>query len=60
MQLFYRGVTYEFVPCTVETVETSTTARFLGVNYRIRRPVNGLTVSPNSTVRYRGIPYIRG
>ncbi|HBB32391.1 MAG TPA: DUF4278 domain-containing protein [Cyanobacteria bacterium UBA8803] len=58
MQLSYRGAFYEHIPHTVETVETSLNARFMGVNYRVRRPVNLSPQKPNLTLRYRGIPCI--
>lgn len=58
MQLSYRGVPYEYIPYTVETVETPTKARFLGVNYTVRRPAIVPVFSPSLAVRYRGIDYI--
>ncbi|MBD0344491.1 MAG: DUF4278 domain-containing protein [Coleofasciculus sp. Co-bin14] len=60
MQLSYRGATYNYIPCAVETMETPTTARFLGVKYRVCRPVNVPIASPNLAVRYRGIHSILG
>jgi hypothetical protein len=58
MKLFYRGATYNYTPYEIETIETPTTASFLGVNYKVRRPANLPTFSPSVAVRYRGIPYL--
>jgi hypothetical protein len=57
MKLSYRGSSYEVNPQSVEMIESDISARYRGLNYQVRRPVNSLTMEPMTQYRFRGIPY---
>ena len=56
MKLCYRGVTYSSSSGTVETMETQTTAKFLGKTYQVRRPIYQPHQEKLNLV-YRGVAY---
>lgn len=57
MQFKYRGLTYQVNSQPFETVETETTAMFLGCTYRIRSLASLPDFRPEMTLRYRGSAY---
>ncbi len=56
MQLCYRGVFYSPSNSTIDTVETTSTATFLGQSYNLRRPIHQ-PQTKNITLIYRGAAY---
>ena len=57
MKLCYRGVSHSYLSSTVLTVETeTTTAKFLGKTYKVRRPVYQPHREKLNLV-YRGVAY---
>lgn len=56
MHLTYRGISYDYQPSLIETVESDLKARFLGSIYQIRRPVNCIATTRQS-LKYRGTTY---
>jgi hypothetical protein len=59
MKLRYRGRVYFTQDNPIETVAIDKTARFLGQNYTLRRPLQTFN-STNSTLglcKYRGVEY---
>lgn len=57
MQLSYRGSSYEANPQSVEMMESDISARYRGLPYQVRRPVNSSLIEPTAQFRFRGIPY---
>jgi hypothetical protein len=57
MKLSYRGSSYETNPQSVEMIESDISARYRGLNYQVRRPVNSLMMESTTQYRFRGIPY---
>lgn len=57
MKLSYRGLSYETKPQTIETVESSISAKYRGLNYCIRRPSHSVETWPNIVLRFRGSLY---
>ena len=58
MQLFYRGNAYQLTQRRIPTVESNTSATFLGRRYRVRQAHLPLLQSlPTEELIYRGVKY---
>lgn len=57
MKLSYRGSSYEANPQSVEMIESDISARYRGLHYQVRRPVNSLVTESTAQYRFRGLPY---
>ena len=55
MKLCYRGIPYESNSVEIPTVETGSTARFMGNSYTVRRAAVNVLVSQKSGLVYRGV-----
>lgn len=58
-QLTYRGIAYQSQVQTVDTVESKQSARYRGLRYIVRRPMN-VSQSESQVLKYRGIAYNTG
>lgn len=59
MKMIYRGISYEYIPQTIKTFETTIVARYRGLTYNIKHPVN--SANPlQLNLKYRDISYTRG
>ena len=56
MKLSYRGLDYALQTVAIDSIETGLTARFRGLDYTIRRPINILS-SRTGIRKYRGVAY---
>lgn len=56
MELCYRGTTYKLINTPVNSVESNTTARFLGKTYTVRQTNCPIIRQPNF-YQYRGVSY---
>lgn len=56
MKLVYRGVSYEYLSMTIDTIETEEMGKFLGNNYQVRRPIYQPKQVKLNLV-YRGVAY---
>ena len=58
MELRFLGQTYYTASNSVETIAIPHTARFLGRNYTLRRPVQNLQLKSQLNIKkYRGVVY---
>lgn len=60
MQLKYRGVSYEYTPAQIETVEGNVGGQYRGLEWRFRNPKKSLVLETNLDLKYRGISYRTG
>ena len=60
MKLQYRGDSYEHNPQSIETTESEITAKYRGATYKIKQPINPTVPDAVVTLKYRGVPYIKG
>ena len=56
MELCYRGTTYRVSSTPVNTIESETTARFMGKTYTVRQTSCPVILEPNF-YQYRGVIY---
>lgn len=59
MKLSYRGSSYEVNLQSIEMIESDISARYRGLPYQVRRPVDSLAVESTAQYRFRGIPYTK-
>lgn len=57
MKLRFLGKTYTSLDNQIETVPSEHTARFLGQNYTLRRPILTPTKAQFGVRKYRGVFY---
>ncbi|MGE5660099.1 MAG: DUF4278 domain-containing protein [Actinomycetota bacterium] len=57
MKLTYRGVTYEYNPPQVETVEGGVTGKYRGLDWRFRNLKKPPVLQPTVNLKYRGVTY---
>lgn len=55
MHLCYRGIRYESQSVTLPTVEGGHSAKFLGLQYPVRRAAVNLAITDKPGLAYRGI-----
>jgi hypothetical protein len=60
MQLTYRGVSYDYTPPQVNTVDSDLVGRYRGVDIRFRNPSKPPVQQPTLDLKYRGVPYCTG
>lgn len=60
MKLKYRGVTYEYNPTKVVTIEGKVVGKYRGVPYQKRIPQIALVDEPSVDLKYRGVSYRQG
>ena len=60
MKRQYRGNSYEQNPQFVEAVESEITAKYRGLSYKIKQPVNPTVPDSIVNLKYRGVAYIKG
>jgi hypothetical protein len=57
MKLNYRGIEYEYNPTPADTVETGTSGKYRGLDWRFRNAKKTPVYQPTLQLKYRGIPY---
>ena len=57
MKLNYRGVTYEYNPPTVETIEGEVGGKYRGLDWRFRNLKKPPVLQPSVNLTYRGVAY---
>ena len=57
MKLNYRGVSYEYNPPVVETVEGQVDGKFRGLDWRFRNLKKAPVLQPPVNLTYRGVTY---
>ena len=57
MKLKYRGVTYEYNPPAVETVEGEVGGKYRGLDWRFRNLKKPPIIQPSVNLTYRGVAY---
>lgn len=57
MQLTYRGVSYDYTPPQVNSVNSDLVGRYRGIDIRFRRPSKSPVQQPTLDLKYRGVPY---
>jgi hypothetical protein len=57
MKLYYRGLPYESTAPKIDAIDTGISAKFLGQQYSIRRPVNLQSSQPTAVLKFRGNSY---
>ena len=57
MKLIYRGVSYEYNPPVVETVEGQVDGKFRGLDWRFRNLKKPPVLQPPVNLTYRGVTY---
>lgn len=60
MKLKYRGVTYEYNPTKVATIEGKVGGKYRGASWQKRIPQITLVDEPNVDLKYRGVSYSKG
>lgn len=57
MQLKYRGITYEYTPVQVETVDGKAVGKYRGLEWCFRYIKKPVLTQPTHTLTYRGVKY---
>lgn len=57
MKLTYRGVTYDYNPTAVETVEGEVGGQYRGLDWRFRNLKKPPVLQPSVNLTYRGVAY---
>lgn len=57
MKLIYRGISYEYNPPVVETVEGEIGGKFRGLDWRFHNLKKPLLLQPPVNLTYRGVTY---
>ncbi|MEO0489835.1 MAG: DUF4278 domain-containing protein [Cyanobacteria bacterium P01_A01_bin.123] len=60
MKLTYRGITYDYNPPAVATVEDNATGTYRGVDIRFRNVKKNAVHQPTLDLIYRGVAYTTG
>ena len=57
MKLIYRGISYEYNPPVVETVEGQVGDKYRGLDWRFHNLKKSLLLQPPVNLTYRGVAY---
>ncbi|MDF0556200.1 DUF4278 domain-containing protein [Kamptonema sp. UHCC 0994] len=57
MKLQYRGISYEYTPPVVETVEGNVGGKYRGLDWRFRNLKKAPILQPSVNLTYRGVSY---
>ena len=57
MKLIYRGISYEYNPPVVETVEGQVGGKYRGLDWRFHNLKKSLLLQPPVNLTYRGVTY---
>ncbi|CBN58077.1 MULTISPECIES: DUF4278 domain-containing protein [Kamptonema] len=57
MKLTYRGISYEYTPPVVETVEGNIGGKYRGLDWRFRNLKKAPLLQPSVNLTYRGVTY---
>lgn len=60
MKLTYRGVTYDYNPTAVESLDTEVSGKYRGLEWRFRNRKAPTAQKPTLDLVYRGVPYTKG
>ncbi|TAF57684.1 MAG: DUF4278 domain-containing protein [Oscillatoriales cyanobacterium] len=60
MQLTYRGVSYDYTPPQVNSVDSDLVGRYRGIDIRFRNPSKSPVQQPTLDLKYRGVSYRTG
>ena len=59
MKLHYRGNSYESHPQMIETYDTGITAKYRGLTYQVRCPLERTCSQSLMNLKYRGLAYTK-
>ena len=60
MKLTYRGITYNYTPTAVNSVETEVSGKYRGLEWRFRNRKSPTVQKPTLDLVYRGVRYTEG